>query len=900
MPQTPQTYRTPTYSSPALDAIRADLARRRAMRESGVSTLGTGGTDVGGNGDPFAGLFDEPTLPAAPAQPAPPQPQVENDPESSGWGRYGAMALRGLGALIPGGLPGAIGGGAAEFAAEKAEGRPVNPWQIGAQAVIGAIPFANWLKGGKLLGTMAKGAVMGAGGTTLSSAAEGRAPTLKELETSALIGGGTAGALRGFGNALGREGLAVTRAGEAETARVSGSGLPSNVAPPEGFSPPLGVEYPRVPGTLPPGYGRGAGSGLPVTNLEPFPSTYGASVPAPVISRVPGPMSVTSREPNLRPGVMERLRAVFPNRRMVEPPPGSVGAGLPTPVASHVPTSPMAVPPPPVTAAPSSLNAIRTMQDALEKQSGGRMFSFVGEPEFVNAVPAEAKSVTGAIVPTPLERPSALTGSLRDLMEQARANREGVAGTRQPTLDELDPYVAPEASAVAPPAARKLRIPPEITSLWQDLKPKWQASVDAQKGDQIPFTVDPTEDLLPFARRVLADDPSVLTGAERKVRAGLDAQGRDLQSGFITPEVAVKLGLPVAGGLVGATQDKEHPVRGALLGAGAGLALGHAPALMKNAEALRYFSMLSGPATQAKNIIGNVGAVGARSLENAISGKANAGAPLRELFSSQTLGDLVREFHTPQPGRWGQTRGVLGLPGRAMGAVDSATKDALARAGLSKEDARLITFTNTPRSDTGKAVVNFFRQAGPAARLVQPFSQTATNIVERGIERTPGLGLLAHKLTGGKLETNAARQLLGLAAVAGGSQIGQLPPVLQALLAPYTLPYQMGSAGGEAVAKGKSPDEVMMDAWNNGALDLVPAPMNKRAFDPRQWLAQTVPNILKDVSPTDPSTLDTKSLPLFGPTVAKLPFLNEFLLKTKKRTPRPPRATFARPSRRSR
>lgn len=890
--------------SSRLDRIRADRARRDAVRASEVSRYDP-------NEDPFAGItFDANEPPRQAPTPAPPQPQTVNDPQSSAWGKYGGMATRALGAIIgnSGGPWGAAASGISEAAAEKIEGRPLNPWQIGFQTALGAVPLGRLIgKGVGIAGSAIKGALFSTAGTAGTRLAEGELPTMQELETSALVGGVTGGAVRGLQKAMGGK-------------------VPAKVLTAEDRVPTV----PRVAAPMENEAFRMARAEQPAMNFDiPTPergselaqqAILGSHATAARYSRMSAELAAQSGKTQ---ALIDRLSGKV--RRLEEGAPPSLEGATQRPMFSPEemtglspaaresvtpPTpQPQSVTPPRVPGAPVVSERLARVTEDIDPPMRPRVMEDLDPPmpartprtmEDIDP-PYRATEDIDPPMPTPARK---MPRALMNLVEEARAGREGRTPYTR-AIEDIDPPMS-----VPTPGAPKPHVPAPVTALWQRLKPKWDQALAAQDNDGIPFKVDPTEPLVEFSERIRTAPVRDLMGSERKVRALLDQQAGE--GGFISPELAARLGLTLAGGATGAAVDNEDPLRGALLGAGGGFALGSAPALgralktpglttnlARNADALRYFSMLSGPATQAKNIVGNMGAVGVRSLEDALGGKKNAFGPVKELFSSKTLQDLVKEFKTPQPGRWGQVQGPLGLPGRAMGAVDAATKDALKRAGMSLEDAREVTFTNTPKSESGKAFVNFIKRA-PAARMVVPFSQTATNIVERGIERTPIIGLIAQLASEGRLETNFGRQVLGAAAVAAGANFGKLPPMLQAVLAPYSLPYQMGVAGGETASKDKSFEDVAMGAWNDGALDLVPAPMNKRAFDPRQWAAQMVPNALRPVDTlrgVDPMSFDTKSVPFLGPAIAKFPFLNEALLRKKRPTARTVKGRTARSSR---
>jgi hypothetical protein len=315
-------------------------------------------------------------------------------------------------------------------------------------------------------------------------------------------------------------------------------------------------------------------------------------------------------------------------------------------------------------------------------------------------------------------------------------------------------------------------------------------------------------------------------------------------------------------------------------------------------ESLRYMSLLSSPLTHLKNVVGNVGAVGAHALERGVTGDVKGATDvLREMFSGKTLADVGREYRNPAlpVGRSGHApaKGILGVPGRAMGAIDAATKDALSRAGISKSAADDITFTNEPHSASGKALVEFTQRA-PLSKLVVPFARTAVNIAERGLERTPGVGLLpaVRKMTNASGRDVAGRQGLGvLATLLGASQApgdGKEPQgapsggdqLLDALTAPYALPKALGTA---VATKLNKKDGTLSDAAKAGVggfVKALPVPQSERAYDPSQILAQFVPNILRDISPVESKKFET-SKGFFDPAIAKIPWLNERMLKRK-------------------
>lgn len=435
------------------------------------------------------------------------------------------------------------------------------------------------------------------------------------------------------------------------------------------------------------------------------------------------------------------------------------------------------------------------------------------------------------------------------------------------------------------------RIPPKITALWQDLMPKWKQALAAQEGDQIPFTVDPREDLLPFAKRVMDEDPRTLMGAERKVRAAVDSG----EEGSASNELLARLGIAGAGAVGGSLIDKEHPGRGAVLGLAAGAGI---PALIRNPEALeklRYFSMLSGPGTQAKNLIGNAGAVTARAVEEGLGGDAGKAKRILGSFFSRETGDNMRDafLHPREEGAWGDTSGAIGVPGRIMGAVDEGTMGALRRAGLPDSEAHLTAFRGDPRSEVGRAIAEFPARGGTYGRLALPFARTATNILERGIERTPGLGSLpaVRAMTRASAKEALIRQMVGAGAGVAGYEVGDENPYVGAALGPYALPFGIGAAAGAASRKGGSGLRQAQAAVKTFGQS-VPLPSDTAITSPGDLPAQFVPNGLTFLGPQLPPdmTYDTSAEDVPGwlanKSIAKIPWLNQMLRTKRKPQPR--------------
>lgn len=427
----------------------------------------------------------------------------------------------------------------------------------------------------------------------------------------------------------------------------------------------------------------------------------------------------------------------------------------------------------------------------------------------------------------------------------------------------------------------------KIRNLYNQMLPKFEEA-NASAPD-VPFDVPP-EPFPDYYQRVLTEDPRQLMGAERKVRGELDAA---------TPQQGPGLADLLKGESGSASTEQMSEI------------MGKVPAA---AEKVRYFSMLANLPPQLKNVLGNIGMVGARSAEELGQGNVRqSGNVLKQFFNPQTAREFVNEYKNPKPGRWGAPTGVLGIPGRVMGAVDSATKDALERAGYDQATRELITATGDPRSGAGKWLTE-----GPSKsaliRTIIPFARTATSLAERGVERTPLLGMLKPvvKMTGAKPEEVLARQALGTGASALGYSAGKANanepaghkgllnnPYALALLGPYALPAEMAYAAGKV--RGSNKQQTTYDvgkAAYDAAIKSLPIPTDAYSYDPRNIAASYVPGALPaaatamgDRSPKEYQTAkntmsrDHRELWPLAPAIAKIPFLRDLLLRTR-RVPR--------------
>ena len=281
------------------------------------------------------------------------------------------------------------------------------------------------------------------------------------------------------------------------------------------------------------------------------------------------------------------------------------------------------------------------------------------------------------------------------------------------------------------------------------------------------------------------------------------------ESGSIDPRLLRTLAGTAGGGLLGGAVDPENdPVRGGIVGAllGGTLGSGGVRGLLRG----RRGAMLSGMALP-KSLAGNVVAPLGEAAERGLSGDpAMAARIVKEMFRLPTN---VKEFGKAFTGEarlmGGNAAGAMNQPGggplsiigRLMGSADLSTREALKRAGLTADEAADAVLVNTPRTKSGQWYVT-----GPGEgrghdifNEALPFRKTATNVVERGLERTPVVGEFFRS---GRAPWNRrlAQQAMGggsMALGAGSDDINELSPaergLLIAAMGRYAVPFALGT-----------------------------------------------------------------------------------------------------------
>lgn len=242
------------------------------------------------------------------------------------------------------------------------------------------------------------------------------------------------------------------------------------------------------------------------------------------------------------------------------------------------------------------------------------------------------------------------------------------------------------------------------------------------------------------------------------------------------------------------------------------------------ANQLRVASMLSGLALP-KSLLGNAGAIATAAAE---SGSMR---PFRELFN---VGKNVRnakdawDSGANPAGIHGAGR--INIPGRAMGAFDSATQKLLERAGLSTDEAKRLLLTRDNKAGKNLGIDN------PVGRVIWPFQRTPFNAVKEGFsgENWRKNGKIDGKRTALTVGATGAGELLG-----ENTDDPRLLGLAAALAGPRGIPLLLGAgfggAGRNAVA-GISP----LPEWGipTDANDLIRLtgiePAAVRAFGPKK------------------------------------------------------------------
>ena len=250
------------------------------------------------------------------------------------------------------------------------------------------------------------------------------------------------------------------------------------------------------------------------------------------------------------------------------------------------------------------------------------------------------------------------------------------------------------------------------------------------------------------------------------------------------PEFATNLIGGALGAGTGAVMNDEDPLSGAIVGGAAGAGLAHgartlatSPTAMddikhfaKSIPNMQRAALLSDPLGLPINTIAapwGAGIMG--SIERMLTGAAERVMPNQQVTGALDEGlgglkNLANPMHVKRIGpsfreakdmlhgvneRGEQLMGdattlwdkFLSLPSTVMATGDLATRKGLTDAGMTEDMARAMTLTANPRSAAGEKITEWAK-ASPLLAMLQPFSRTAVNVVESGLERAPIIGAI--------------------------------------------------------------------------------------------------------------------------------------------------------------
>lgn len=536
---------------------------------------------------------------------------------------------------------------------------------------------------------------------------------------------------------------------------------------------------------------------------------------------------------------------------------------------------------------------------ALEKSVGqvkGKQGTLFGEP----IVPTKPKP-KGPPAPLPLfdePEPKAPAGrAAKDAQQgiaERRINKEGKlpAGYSERRMDEL----------VRKFGGREAVPPQQLVNrerqLARDLAKKLGTPDDAQMNQQLAdHDLKLANERADRAVREMNGGTLPKKGDGGTTVSALGAGQLDTIKRIIeqNPQFALRLGTGAVGAGIGATQDEEDPLRGAVLGGalgyGGGAMASKVPGLLGQGANLSLdpikvrfpnyvrSSLLSDPRSIFHNsVAGPWGSNVAAGIEEYTKGLVNQDRMQKEVgkkilksasplswikkFSKFVPEAQERIFDVEELGRYGQYIGEQGEPGAIdkimrgpatlMMTGDLNTKFNLTAAGLSEEMARRYGLTAEVRRALWRNMANFGKagtdtgKLSNLATLMLPFKRTAANIMEMGTERTPILGWLINTLGDDALRVSGSeilvQQMLGTAAFGIGyeaglhtppesNRLGKIHSLIGNLGGPYALLTGAGFSAGQAVRNGRSAIPTSVSATINAYEQSMPLPTTQGLTD---------------------------------------------------------------------
>jgi hypothetical protein len=362
--------------------------------------------------------------------------------------------------------------------------------------------------------------------------------------------------------------------------------------------------------------------------------------------------------------------------------------------------------------------------------------------------------------------------------------------------------------------------------------------------------------------------------------------------GAINPKLAAGIASTGIGGAVGAAtgETPEERLENGLIGAGLGavavplLAHAYAVGAPKAAQNALYTSVLSSPTSVFKAYLGAVGGSIGAAAEKMAAGDVRSGQRiLSTLFSPGSVSAFGRALKNPQSATLsGMGEQGPNIVGRFFGAGDAVARRAMAAGGITAEEAARFTLSGAPTTPLGKEILGLWNRWFVLRLSSSLFPRVGAQILERGLERLPGVGAASVKglNEGASTATKVARQALGAGAMAGGAALGaneDVPtwakPYLLALSGVYALPAGVGMALGSSKPEDAATNVLSEFARNSPFPQYGPTEALKQLATG----ASLVPNMVRDVAVArDPYERDTRG-DFFGRAKAKIPGLRETL-----------------------
>lgn len=205
------------------------------------------------------------------------------------------------------------------------------------------------------------------------------------------------------------------------------------------------------------------------------------------------------------------------------------------------------------------------------------------------------------------------------------------------------------------------------------------------------------------------------------------------------------------------------------------------------ANSARQQVMLTGMAVP-KSILGNTGAAFVEAAER------RSMAPIKEFFSKRTLQDAVATYKA-NPNPYPNSVQLPGpTPGRIMNAMDTATRGAMQRAGLTAKEAERAVLQAPLDGQLGEALDS------PVARYMIPFRRTPFNQFIEGLKTV--------KTDNIKANPALMSAVLGTGAAHGAATSEDRYPLSlglgTAVAGRYALPYSLAALLGRTLAGGRT------------------------------------------------------------------------------------------------